>query len=127
MKIKNHKNYTKEFFPITSVCQDDIIHAFTDNPNAQEIARNLDDEDMKNLASNLADNYCEILFWESLKAIFELEFLTPEVPSIGVTETECPACKKMIISDLSSSEVQCCECKVIVLQRHINLTEYQED
>ncbi len=43
-------------------------------------------------------------------------------------QIECPACKQMIMADSNSSEIQCHNCKVIVLQRHINSTgqEYQE-
>jgi len=33
------------------------------------------DEDMENLAGKLADDYCEQLFWNSLKTIFESKHL----------------------------------------------------
>ncbi len=127
MEIKQHNNNTKEFFPITSVCKDDLFQLFSDDSRAIHVMEKLENGDMVNLAMQLANDYCEQLFWESLKAIFESEFLTIEVPSMGIIETECPACKKMITSDLNSNEVQCSECKIIVLQRHINSTEYQED
>jgi len=119
MKIQQHKQSTREFFQVTSVCRDDIIHAFTNNPDAQKIARHLDDDDMEILASKLADDYCEQLFWDSLKVIFESSFLRQEKYSAGVIETECPNCKKIIVSGADSSEVQCSECKVIILQRQI--------
>lgn len=119
MGIKQHKKSIKEFFPITSICREDIIHAFTDNPDAQKIVRNLDDGDMEILASKLADDYCEQLFWDSLKVIFESSFLRQKEYSVGIIETECPNCKKIIVSNADSSEIQCCECKVIILQRQI--------
>jgi len=119
MKIKQHKKSIKEFFPITSICRDDIIHAFSGNPDAQQIARNLDDADMEILAEKLGNDYCEQLFWDSLKIIFESIFLRQEEYSAGVIETECPNCKKIIVSNADSSEIQCSECKVIILQRQI--------
>jgi len=42
--------------------------------------------------------------------------------SKGIVETECPNCKKMILSDANSDEIQCSECKIVILQRHINST-----
>ena len=35
---------------------------------------------------------------------------------------ECPNCKKIILFDSDSNEIQCSECKIIILQRHINST-----
>ena len=46
------------------------------NPEIKEIVHNLDDADMKHLASKLADDYCEQLFWESVKIIFESNFMS---------------------------------------------------
>ena len=40
-------------------------------------------------------------------------------------EIECPTCKRIIISDSNSSKVQRHNCKVIVLQRHINSIDDQ--
>ena len=37
-----------------------------------------------------------------------------------ILEMECPCCKKIVSSDLASNEIHCPECKVIILQRHIN-------
>jgi len=42
------------------------------------------------------------------------------LPDLGVTEIECPCCKKTIASDSARNEIHCPECKVIILQRHIN-------
>lgn len=42
-------------------------------------------------------------------------------PATGI-EIKCPVCKQIIMADSDKSEVQCHNCKVIVLQRHINST-----
>ena len=64
----------QEFFPITSVCKDDIIHAFNNDADIKKIVEKLDDSDMETLASKLGSDYCEQLYWDSLKIIFELTF-----------------------------------------------------
>ena len=66
----------QEFFPVTFISKDDIIHAFSNNSEVKTIVKRLDDADMKHLASKLGDDYCEQLFWESLKIIFELNFMS---------------------------------------------------
>ena len=65
----------KEFFPVTFISKDDVLNAFNGNPEVKTIVKRLDDADMKHLASKLGDDYCEQLFWESLKIIFELNFM----------------------------------------------------
>ena len=64
-----------DHFPVTYISKDDIIHAFPNNSEVKTIVKRLDDADMKHLASKLGDDYCEQLFWESLKIIFELNFM----------------------------------------------------
>jgi hypothetical protein len=53
-------------FEITSVCRADLKEKFSE----EDIAL-LDDDDMRHLASKLADDYCEQLFWSSLQIIAE--------------------------------------------------------
>ena len=68
----------KEFFPITSVSKEDIIHAFQNTDIAdlvKERVVNMDDGEMNKLASKMADDYCEQMFWNSLRIIFEERFL----------------------------------------------------
>lgn len=62
-------------FPVTYISKDDIIHAFPNNSEVKTIAQSMDDADMKHLASKLGNDYCEQLFWESLKIIFESNYL----------------------------------------------------
>ena len=68
----------KEFFPITSVCFDDIIFAFEDSEQLADVKKRLQElgeNDMKYLASKMANDYCEQLYWVSLKILFEEYFL----------------------------------------------------
>ena len=68
----------KEFFPITSVSKEDIIHAFQNTDIAdlvKERVVKMDDGEMNKLASKMADDYCEQMFWNSLRIIFEERFL----------------------------------------------------
>lgn len=51
-------------FPITSVCCADLESAGFDS-------RAVDDATMAELASKLADDYCEQLFWGSLEILAE--------------------------------------------------------
>ena len=62
-------------FSVTYVSKDDIIHAFSNNSEVKTIVQTLGDDDMKYLASKLADDYREQLFWDSLRIIFELKFM----------------------------------------------------
>jgi len=71
----NRENINFDCFPITYISKDDIIHAFPNNSEVKTIVNKLDDADMKHLASKLADDYCEQLFWESLRIIFEANYL----------------------------------------------------
>ncbi|SLM30857.1 hypothetical protein MTBBW1_2500006 [Desulfamplus magnetovallimortis] len=78
--MKNKEN-EKMFFTITSISKEDIIHAFNEDEHVKKIVEAMDDSDMETLASKMADDYCEQLFWSSLKIIFELHFMetTPEL------------------------------------------------
>ena len=61
-------------FQITSVCKKDIVHAFHNSEILEAIKKKvaeLDDSDMKKLASKMADDYCDQLFWNSLRIICE--------------------------------------------------------
>ncbi len=49
-------------FPITSVCRADLESIGFDTSG-------VDDATMKELAEKLADDYCEQLFWSSLKIL----------------------------------------------------------
>jgi len=53
-------------FEIISVCKDDLRHFM-----AEEDVDLLTSDDIKIIANKLADDYCEQLFWDSLKIISE--------------------------------------------------------
>lgn len=71
----------KEMFPVTYVCGEDIIHAFKESDMFEQVKKKvkmMDNSDMTYLAGKLADDYCEQLFWDSLKIIFEERFIRNE-------------------------------------------------
>lgn len=54
----------KESFNITSVSREDLAHVGFD-------ITNVSDETMEKLASKMADDYCDQMFWESMEIIAE--------------------------------------------------------
>ena len=74
-KHSSDSNEDSGFFPIKSVSKEDIIQVFDGETKVRKVVMNLEDHDMKFLASKLADDYCNQLFWDSLKIIFEFHFL----------------------------------------------------
>lgn len=67
-----------EFFKITSISKDDLLGEFNGNKKAIRRIQALDNEEMSYLAEKMADDYCEQLFWSSLRIIFEDRFLKEE-------------------------------------------------
>ena len=68
----------KVSYQITSVCKDDILIAFTGNNKLDRVkkrVKTMDEGDMSYLARKLAGDYCEQLYWDSLRIIFEDRFL----------------------------------------------------
>ena len=61
---ERERNISELPFEITSVCKDDL-RAFM----AEEDVDILTSDDMMRIADKLADDYCEQLFWDSLKMI----------------------------------------------------------
>jgi len=67
-----------KMYPITSVCKEDISNCFIGEKNYDEVKKRLKNmkvNEMKYLASKLADDYCGQLYWISLKSIFKDKFL----------------------------------------------------
>lgn len=64
-----------EFFHITSVCKDDLIEVFKGNKKALSRIQAMNEADMSYLSEKLASDYCEQLYWSSLKIIFEDRFM----------------------------------------------------
>ena len=63
MNMAKRKNYYKDF-PITSVCRADLEQAGFD-------ITKIDDSMMSELASKMANAYCDIGFWEDLEILAE--------------------------------------------------------
>lgn len=68
-----------KFYPITSLHKDDIRSLQTQNKNGDIIPKfskssidKLTDNDMEQIASKLANDYCEQLYWSSLEIIVEI-------------------------------------------------------
>ena len=64
MKSKIKNELRQEYFPITSVCRDDLESIGFD-------AKNVDDGTMSELASKMADAYCDQDFWIDLEILAE--------------------------------------------------------
>ena len=62
-KTKLDQKFYKDF-PITSVCRADLESAGFDT-------KNVDDDTMSELASKMANAYCDIGFWEDLEILTE--------------------------------------------------------
>lgn len=69
----------EKYYTITRICKKDIIQAFDDveemTPKIKKYIQTMTDADMKNLASELSDDYCNQLFWDSLRINFEGKFM----------------------------------------------------
>jgi len=63
------------FCPITSISKEDIVPVFNGDVKVKLRVKTMDKADMKPLASDLTNDYCEQLFWESLKIIFEFKLI----------------------------------------------------
>ena len=77
--VKTKINFgNQKMFPITSVCKEDIIRAFEGSDlleHVKERIEKMDNSEMDFLANKMADDYCNQLFWDSLRIIFEDRFL----------------------------------------------------
>jgi len=82
MKTKDLIEYDElynKFYPITSICKADILFAFNINEEDKDLTKeqkdivekvcNLSDENMKWIASKMADAYCSNGYWIDLKII----------------------------------------------------------
>lgn len=64
-----------KMYTITSVCKDDLRGIFKDNTEALKRIEDMTDDEMEYLARKLADDYCNQLYWDSLRIIFEDRFM----------------------------------------------------
>ncbi len=68
--MDNKTEREQEYFSITSVCRDDLEGIGFDT-------KNVDDGDMSQLASKMADAYCDSGFWIDLEILAEHYFKIP--------------------------------------------------
>lgn len=64
MKSANKTEQKQEYFPITGVCRADLESAGFNT-------KNVDDDTMSELASKMANAYCDMGFWEDLDVLAE--------------------------------------------------------
>jgi hypothetical protein len=67
-----------EYFEITSVSKGDILQAFEESDQLEQVKKRIaeiDESEMTQLAGKLAEDYCNQLFWDSLRTTFETLFL----------------------------------------------------
>jgi hypothetical protein len=69
----------ESFYKITSICKEDLREHFSVgvNLNKKALARieTMTEEDMRQLAELMADDYIEQMFWSSAGILFEDNFL----------------------------------------------------
>lgn len=86
------------FFPITSVCRDDLLARGFDTDRVT-------DEQMQELARRMANDYCEQLFWDSMEIIAEL---------MGIPKRKvdfCPKCEsELVYFDVTTGLNRCSNC-----------------
>lgn len=106
---------TDDFFPITSICRDDLRAGGFDADKAT-------DDQMEELARCMANDYCEQLFWSSMKIIAEI---------IGIPKKEevcCPMCGATLTDvDVSSGLNRCANCGLVWDDAVYVLVEFPED
>ena len=103
------------YFPITSVHRDDLQGAGFD-------VERISDDDMKELADKMANDYCEQLFWESMEIIAEI---------LGFPKKKNPVCPKCesenIRYDIHENQFHCDACTQTWDDKIYVLVEFPED
>lgn len=106
------------YFPITSVHRDDLQGVGFD-------VEKISDDDMKELARKMADDYCEQLFWSSMEIIAGDILGFPKVETKDVT---CPECgSERVRYDLHESRFYCEACSQAWDDKLYVLVEFPED
>lgn len=59
----------EKFFSITSICKEDMREVFKEEPETLAKIEGLTDATMKWIASKMSDDYCNQLYWDSLRNI----------------------------------------------------------
>lgn len=102
------------YFPITSVHRDDLQNAGFD-------VERISDNDMKELAEKMANDYCDQLFWGSMETIADI---------LGFPRKKGPACPKCESGDIllgSNGVWHCNECGQMWNDKLYVLVEFPKD
>lgn len=102
------------YFPITSVHRDDLQGAGFD-------VERISDDDMKELADKMANNYCEQLFWGSMEIIAEILGFPKKKNPV------CPKCESEYIHSDSNGVYHCNKCGQTWNDKLYVLVEFPED
>ena len=69
---------SNKMYSITAVCKDDVEQVFMDRKERtkkiKQMIKGLSDDDMKNIASKMADAYCNCCYWDTLYEIIKNKF-----------------------------------------------------
>lgn len=102
------------YFPITSVHRDDLQGAGFD-------VERISDDDMKELADKMANDYCEQLFWESMEIIAEILGFPKKKNPV------CPKCESEYIHSDTNGVYHCNTCGQTWNDNLYVLVEFPED
>lgn len=102
------------YFPITSVHRDDLQGAGFD-------VERISDDDMKELADKMANDYCEQLFWESMEIIAEILGFPKKKNPV------CPKCESEYIHPDTNGVYHCNTCGQTWNDKLYVLVEFPED
>ena len=80
-KKQSKASKNKAYFNISSVHRDDLKQVGIDGSK-------VDDDQMEELARKLEDDYCEQLFWPSLRVIADEIMCLPRLPEREISDEE---------------------------------------
>jgi len=73
-----HLDIDPGYYPVTFISRDDIRGIYQQRPkspeNIEEIISGMTDFDMRELASDMGDDYVNQLYWPSMEILFEEKF-----------------------------------------------------
>jgi len=72
------KQDVEKYYNVTSTCKEDIISAFEGRDDLKQVrkrVKKLTEKEMIFLAKKLSEDYCNQLYWDSLRIIFLEKFL----------------------------------------------------
>lgn len=111
-ELQNRLN--EGYFPITSIHRDDLAAKGFD-------VHRISDSDMKRLADKMASDYCDQLFWDSMKIIADEGLNLPRFP-------EYPQCGNQHVEfDMKQNVCRCMHCDQTWHEHLYVLAEFPDD